>query len=41
MDSSDDDIDDADSMNPFKLFKNKEYSKDNNEGQLDLCTEYV
>jgi hypothetical protein len=36
----DEGINDADSVHPFKLFKNQEY-KNNNKGRLDLCVEYV
>ncbi len=33
-------INDADGMHPFKVFKKKEY-KDNYEGQLELCVKHV
>jgi hypothetical protein len=40
IDNSSDDINDVESIHPFKVFKNKEY-KNNDEGQLDLCAKYV
>ena len=40
IDPFSDHIDDADSVHPFKLFKEKEYTN-NKEGRLDLCVEHV